>query len=95
MGTSLFSSTGSVIENPLMHLQDANVLPTLRPLHGLTHLHLVFHGKVSSEENAPDTFLYHLQSPHFDYAGLTSAIVFALPSLKYCFIATSTADRGV
>lgn len=44
-----------------------------------------------SEENAPDTFLYHLQSPHFDYAGLTSAIVFALPSLQYCFIATSTA----
>ena len=81
------------------------LLPALEHLHCLTHLRLIFHceayGDYSRHMSDPawrisqDPFVGDLRpTSGFDFTAVASAIVAALPSLRYCFL-TSSAWVGV
>ena len=80
------------------------LLPALEHLHSLTHLRLVFHceawwracdyysepGPHIAWSTLQDPFLEDLRpSSKFDFTSVASAIVAALPSLRYCFLTSS------
>ena len=73
--------------------QDA-IVSAIRPLHKLTHLHVVVGVSVYVTENAPwpfapwEEYAHTFRPSRFDFEGVAATLARALPSLQYVFLTT-------
>ncbi|PIL23245.1 hypothetical protein GSI_14555 [Ganoderma sinense ZZ0214-1] len=70
------------------------LVSTLRPLHKLTHLRIVFHAAVFVYSDAaspfapPEEYALTLRGSTFDFDGTAASLVRPFPSLEYIFLTT-------